>query len=151
MIVDTVKCYFEVAGTTSSEWRLYLPDGAVNWFAGPNIQEIEMHGTIGGADQCNGGTADASSEFDATHNAGCAFDNDPVGFQWAPSTANAPSWIRYTFPSTVDVVEYTVVSAGNPGPKKIQLQYWDGASWITVHDSGDLTWLNTGEMKTFTV
>lgn len=139
-----------VTGPTSTQWRVRLPRGSVSWTQ-PNIGEIEMLNAVGGTDQCNGGTADASSEFSGSFTAANAFDNG-AGV-WAPSTGNATCWIRYTFGSAVAVPSFTMLTPNaTTGPKQVILEYWDGAAWVITYDSGalsDLSW-SVSTTKTFT-
>lgn len=148
MVVNSYRV--AAAGTTSDTWRLNMPQGSGNGSFGPNIWEVELRATLGGTNQCVGGTASALTSFSGAYLPANAFDGTTSGNPWAPSTTSAATWLQYVTPGIIDVAQYTVFSSLNASPKQIQLQYWDGAAWVTVHDTGNITW-GTNETKTFNV
>lgn len=91
-----------------------------------SIGEIEMRATVGGADQCSGGTASASSVF-GTLVAANAFDNNNTT-RWG-SLTYIPAWVQYQFAAPVSVGQLLVRSpdAGNYAsgqmPREFQLQW----------------------------
>jgi hypothetical protein len=146
------------SGGTSDKWRILISEtqNATSW---PSINEMEMRATSGGADQCNGGTASASSTNpdppgSETRPASSAFD-DNFSTLWQGSTSARPQWLEYDFLSPVTVTEVSMtadnISVGPNGcPKTFDIQHWDGTDWVTewsVADSG--TW-TAGETKVFT-
>lgn len=139
---------------TSTQWRLLFPSGTTTnnptTSIDVEIYEVEMRATSGGADQCTGGTASASSEFSGSFVASRAFDNN-TGTQWASTNAgNNGSWLQYTFASAVAVNEVTVKGNPSTGPTSLRLQYYDGSTWQTyIESAGPLSW-SSGETKTFT-
>lgn len=125
---------------SSTQWRLYFPHSRTAANPATNVTtvvfyEIEMRGAIGGADQCNGGSADASSVGSGNGgSAANAFDNSDVTVFWSSSTGTigGAEWIRYTFPTAVTVEELRLFFYGqNNLPTEIDIQYWDGAAWQT--------------------
>lgn len=135
----------------ATEWRLRFPQGSISWTE-TNIWEVEMRPRWGGTDQCSGGAADASTIYSGGFAASNAFDNTLFGGSpWAPSTGNATSWLRYTFAAAVYVAQFTVSSSGAFGPKQIVLEYWDGAAWQSVHDTGTIASWGTNETRTYNV
>jgi hypothetical protein len=115
------------------------------------ISEIEMRATAGGADQCTGGTATASSAtsgFEAPN----AFDNSATT-RW--STAAGPNWIAYQFPSAVDVAEYTIQAhetLPSRSPRDWQFEYSDdGVTWTPIEDRYGVTGWTSGQIRTFTL
>lgn len=142
------------ASPTSTQWRLYFPSGAKTNSEGSAalaVREVQMRATIGGSDQCTGGTASASSEpFGASFNAAKAFDDTAARWE---TNAGAPSWLQYTFGSAV-AVEEVVIGTGDSvskGPSYFQVQYHDGSDWVTYFDSEEesfpLSWASTSEDK----
>lgn len=111
---------------SSAKWRLLVRE-TTNSAAWVGIQTLEMHATIGGADQCTGGTASASG---STGTSGNAFDgSDATVWQ---SGSNAVHWIQYEFASAKQVNEIKLKSnAASDAPADFSVQYWDGTVWKT--------------------
>lgn len=116
------------------------------------IAETEMRATAGGADQCAGGTASASSEFSGSFVAGNAVDNN-ASTVWSPTSTTG--WWRYQFASAVEVLEYTI--QGHPSSPTRDPRDWtlefsdDGTNWtVTDTRTGQTGWTN-GQIRTFTV
>lgn len=101
------------------------------------IYEIEMRATNGGADQCNGGTASASSAV-GTRPASNAFDNNTTSTaRWVSNNAATTShWIRYQFATPVEVVEFALWPAAIgtiPAGTTVKLSYSnDGTNWTVA-------------------
>ena len=103
-----------------------------------------MAATVGGADQCTGGIATASSGTAAN-----AFDNNTG--TWTSVTETSPNWIAYEFASSVGVGELAITCAdGTRAITAFSLQQYIGASWITVFSASGQTW-TSGERKTYTI
>lgn len=128
---------------SSTQWRLNFTaqQDATKPVA---TYEVEMRATSGGADQCNGGTASASSSFGGA--ASAAFDNDFSTTSWIASSNSMPQWLQYTFPSAVSVAELSItgqVLSNGSAPIAFDLQYWDGAAWQTARSfTSPATWTN---------
>lgn len=135
-------------------WRINVSanDGSINFLA---IAEVEMRASVGGADQCTGGTATASSN-DATTPPANAFDNSNSTV-WSTPNLTLSGWLRYQFASAVDVAEYTIrshpTSGGqNRSPKDFTLEWSDnGTSWTVADTRANVTGWTYGETKTFVV
>ncbi len=117
---------------SATYWRLRMPNNPNNLSL--QIREIEMRGSVGGADQCSGGTATSSSGTAAS-----AFDDSSVSLNGSGSYAE---WVQYQFPSAVEVVELSFqVAEGDYGPRVIQLQYSnDGTTWTAWAHWIGLSW-----------
>jgi hypothetical protein len=147
------------SGPTSTQWRFYFPDGDQG-YGNLQIVEAEMRAVSGGPDQCNGGTASASSYYNSTFVPSNAFDDlggsyygyGPGGAQWAAANSAVGGWLQYTFLSAVAVNEFTIfiTAATSSAPNRIILQYYNGASWVGVYDTGTLSW-SSSELKVFTL
>lgn len=128
------------SGPTSTQWRILFPTGNSRTAANPNllqVYEVEMRATSGGADQCSGGSASASTTF-AGSAASNAFDNN-TGTSWSASAAAYTDWIQYTFASAVGVEEVYIKHFDiNKCPSSVEVQYYNGSSWVTYFDSKPL-------------
>lgn len=117
------------------------------------IAEVQMRAVSGGADQCTGGTATASSS-ESGNPPSLAVD-DSVFSTWAALFSNTTGWWQYQFASAVDVVEYTIQgsnSVNERAPKDWTLEYSDdGSSW-TVADTrtGETGWTD-GQVRTYSI
>lgn len=137
---------------TSNRWRLHVT--ANNGRSAINIAELEMRIALGGADQCTGGTASASSEWDGsgTWSAAKAFDDDPATF-WSGASGAIPGWIEYQFGSAIEILEYTIQARADVtdgAPKDWKLEFYDGSSWQEYHSvTGETAW-GLSEIRTFT-
>lgn len=130
-------------------------NGNVNYVT---ICEIEMRGSVGGVDQCVGGTASATSWVNSLNVPELAFDNNP-GEKWASGfrpTAGAPQWIAYRFPGRVNVAQLAITGciAGQTdmAPRDFLLQRsFNGASWETIASIAGQTGWTPGETRLFTI
>jgi len=142
-----------------SYWRLYVlstEGGDVI-----RVQEIEMAATAGGADQCTGGTASASSVFDGTKVAANAFDG--TGAEWMAAATSAPNlggggwdeWVQYEFPTPVGVEEIRITASGstaNSAPYAFTLLGSnDGVNWTAYLRVFDEPVWTTNEQRTYAV
>ena len=138
----------------SSQWRIYITavQTAGNY---ATIKEIEMRATSGGADQCNGGNATASSynTLGTPFLPSLAFDNDTSNNSvWQAHGSSLPQWISYIFPNSVDVTEVTIMSWSTAGdaPKSFDIQYFDGTDWQTMWSETNVTGWTSNQVRTFT-
>lgn len=105
-------------------WRLVCHASTAS--DGLNIYEMEMRATVGGADQCSGGTASDSYHY-STSDASKAFNNSNSDAWQVETPASHPDvYIQYAFASPVVVKELAIlrVNAGLP-------------SWFTFYASDD--------------
>lgn len=134
-------------------WRVLVTSTNSGTLTG--IGECEMRATNGGADQCNGGTASASSQWSASYVPANAFNNNYAGNPWHSANGGGlPQWLQYQFPAPVDVAELVLQARAdgenNAAPKTFSLQWSDdGVAWTTLftHTTNG-TW-TTGEVRTF--
>jgi hypothetical protein len=140
------------SGPTSTQWRLLNGVPSVESRCG--YCEIELAATVGGANQCSGGTASADSvRTPGTEDAAYAFDGikNSLANNWRSNLIGANSWIAYTFASAVSVAHVRMwASYGGRAPVSFELQYWNGSAWVTVLNPTGLTWVDL-ENKNFTV
>lgn len=125
------------------------------------LSEIEFRSSLGGVDQCNGGTAIASSENASQTNgtgglAISAFDNNTTS-RWSTSPsdpiAQTTGWVGYLFNNPVSVTQYVIYGhAETPArnPKDWYLEYSDdGITWtIADTQTGQTNW-GLREIRTF--
>jgi hypothetical protein len=133
-------------------WRLnFTENNGDTSFLG--LAEVEMRGTVGGADQCTGGTATASTS-DATSPPANAFDNS-ASTNWQTVSGTLTGWLRYQFAAAVDVVQYTITARATSltrMPKSWSLEWSDnGTAWTSIETRENQTWPTAGEVRTFTV
>lgn len=130
-------------------WRLKITANAGDG-SFTAVGEIELRATVGGADQCSGGTPFASGSYnESTWAKGNAFDNS-AATAWLEEAL--VGWIGYKFASAVSVLEYTVQAPptnSTRSPATFELQWSDdGNSWAAADSRSGQTWTN-GEIKTF--
>ena len=120
----------------SQKWRVFISSVGSNGDAA--IAEIEMRDSLGGADLCSGGTPSASSQFSGSFSSAKAFDNS-TGSIWAATAGDVGSsgaWVEYQFPTAVSIVQIAITarsgSFSDQAPKDFDLEYWDGAAWVSV-------------------
>jgi hypothetical protein len=121
----------------------------------PGVAELKMYTSIGGTNQCTGGTPAASSEFGSSWIASKAFDADVSTF-WDAASA-PPQWVSYRFASAKDIVQYKITAPGGGNqinaPKSFTLEYSDGSGGWTVADTQTslANWAAGNEERTFTI
>ncbi|MBF0460589.1 MAG: DUF2460 domain-containing protein [Magnetococcales bacterium] len=133
-------------------WRVNFTASTSGSTIQVRFYEIEFRGTIGGVDQCNGGTASASHN---TSTANLAFNNS-AGDQWNNGGPSVPSWIQYDFGAgvTVDVAEIMFQPYNaSQCPTAFDIQYSDDGTSFTTKASWSLItsgW-QSGTQRTFAV
>lgn len=140
-----VGCGVGGGGPLSNQWRLRFPDAATY----PLAYEIEMRGSSGGADQCNGGTPTSSGNLFATPAE--AFDNNASTFHIA---TGADKWIAYQFMQPVSVAQISYSTMGTNSSYRVPtivLEYYNGTAWVEVAQWTGLTWTTDPETKVLTV
>jgi len=141
------------AGAAGTVWRIHVT--AVGGGGTIAICEVEMRASSGGADQCTGGVALASSTFQ-TSIANLAVDNNTSTstFFATHTYSPTPGWFAYKFPSAVSVAELTIKARDSSwqsqAPVDFTLQKWNGSGWDTMLTQTGLSW-SAGETKTFSV
>lgn len=142
----------EVEGTYFF-WRLNISANNASEFL--SVNEVEMRATTGGADQCNGGAAFASTILGGGFEAAKAFDNDPLSNWLSASSgvAQQSGWLKYQFPTAVNVAQYTIRSDQNitRSPRDWALERSvNNVDWVAVDSRSSITW-TAEETKTFTI
>lgn len=135
---------------TATRWRVSITDtegGGSTWYCA--AARVEMMTTRGGADQCSGGTAVASSE-NGTHVADDAFDTDSATYWQATSIAG---WIEYQFAATKAIKEVAITFptaiSKNYGPKDFTVEYHDGSKWVIAGTWREETERSAAERRTY--
>lgn len=132
---------------TSDKWRVYVTEDLQPGIYPTRFSEIEMMTTVGGTDQCTGGTASASSAGVGT--AADCFDNNTGTFLAFASAA--PQWVQYTFASPVKIVEFALTAFNGPRcAKAFYFQAYIGTTWVTVCSASNLSWTDY-ERKVYTI
>lgn len=135
----------------STRWRLNITanNGDANVL---ELCELQMMITPGGADQCTGGTATASSNYPG-YPPSNAFDDD-TDTAWITSWGTTTGWIEYEFASSKEIVQYKMRPRNaevDRAPTAWTLEYWDGDSWeVADTRSGETSW-TPGVFNTYTL
>lgn len=138
---------------SSTKWRILI----INLQGGLGhsnvaIAEMEMHSSIGGTDQCTGGTATASGNIGGGFEADKAFD-DNAATMWNSGTP-VGAWLQYEFASAKTIAEYSIKAREsflNDSPVAWQIEYWDGAAWQGVDlVLSEAAW-SASEVRTYAV
>lgn len=135
--------FSEKAYLTSTRWRIYATEDA-SYFQSSLVAEIQMMTSVGGADECSGGTPSASSGT-----ASNAFDNNIATY--CQFSGQSPQWIEYQFATSKKIIEFSVNSIqASRAIKSFYLQAYIGTSWVTVASISAQSWTD-GETKTYQV
>lgn len=134
-------------------WRLNLTAPVSGTAYG--VAEITMAIAAGGANQCTGGTAAASTSYSASYLPANAFDASAASF-WASAGGTAAEWISYDFGVgiTRDIVEFSFqnrpdgIPAQTPYTGALQ---WsdDNTTWTTTLNFTGSTSPTTSQIQTF--
>lgn len=134
----------------SDYWRINVTadNGNINLC----IAGLEFRATIGGADQCTGGTP-LSNEYVGGWPASNAFDNNPAT-AWASNLTNGTGWLGYAFAAPVSVEEISIrarADVANTAPKDFNIEYSvdSGVNWIIAKVFTDSIDWAAGEVRTF--
>ncbi len=133
-------------------WRVRFLTG--NGSALLAVSELQMRATPGGADQCTGGTASASSVY-STFTADEAFDDDTSSSSfWASNFEVAGAWLRYQFATPVEVQEIAIIERDTEptqAPRSGVVEWSDdGLAWTTAWTWETYTWRGQSEGRVFT-
>lgn len=142
---------YQVEFTALSEaphlyWRVNITSSAFGGNTG--FAEISMASSVGGSNQCSGGTATAIGH-DSSYEPDKALDsNASTSWNYASSTG----WWRYQFATAVQVLEVKITArldAPTTSPTTWDLQYSDdGTTFTTLKSFTAATW-TTGATQTF--
>lgn len=139
---------------THRYWRVYITESTSS--SGDNfirLYEVEFRGSVGGADQCNGGTASAS------HNSSTAyklFNNNEAGDYWLNGGPSEPCWFQYDLGAgnAVDVAELRILNGQYQAqaPKSFSLQWSDdGIAFTPIFSWSNITDWTGGVEKLFVI
>lgn len=130
-------------------WRIYMTASTSGSDMVLAFYEIEMRGSVGGADQCNGGTPSASHY---TENAYKLFNNNPSDY-WINYGPSADTWIVYDFGVgvAVNVAELRLLARNTyQSPTAFSLEYSeDGSLWNSAASWSGVTGWISGVEKLF--
>ena len=137
-------------------WRIYITanNGDASF---TSIAEMEMRLTAGGATQCVGGTAAASSSY-FNDNGSRAFNGSTLALNntWVTQSVAPPHWCRYDFGAGVtkqiqEVAIFPETGLLDRAPRDFDIQSSDDAStWETVKSFTGITgW--TAAWRTFSL
>lgn len=127
-----------------------------NGSAVTSVAELQMRATPGGADQCTGGTASASTEFNGTLTAAKAFDDTLTGDSfWASNGAYVDGqWLRYEFATPVEVQEIALferVGEATQAPRSGAVEWSDdGSAWTQAWTWSTYGWRSVSDGRVFT-
>jgi hypothetical protein len=153
---NLVKRTFTFSPITTAAIRVLVNNSLAGY---SRITEVEAWAPINVALASNGGVASASSTLDSGRAPSAANNGDRKGVHWGTdpttgsgwhdATSNAfPDWLQIDFSGSKTIHEIDVFSVqdnySNPvdpndtttftlyGMTAFDVQYWDGASWVTV-------------------
>lgn len=134
-------------------WRLNLTAPVSGTAYG--VAEITMAIVAGGANQCTGGTAAASTSYSGSYLPANAFDANATTF-WASAGSSAAEWISYDFGVgiTRDIVEFSFQNRPDGIPSQTPytgaLQWSDdNTTWTTTISFTGSTSPTTAQIQTF--
>lgn len=144
----------DAGGIAARRWRILIAESVNGSYV--TVAELSVRATIGGANQCAGGTPIASDSYDPSWNELMAFDGSN-STQWAKDTRYvAESWLGYYFAAPVECLQIAITAdngsfAGHAEPKDFSIQYSaDGVTWVTSWSvTGSIGW-SYGETRVFT-
>lgn len=151
----------EVNANAHRYWRLLITGNNGNALY-LEVTEVEMRATVSGSDQCDGGTASASSEINGSNAAAKAFDNlTGSSNKWLPATVptgGSPAWLKYDFGYPVIVAELAMISLYDTETtldaaiKDFTIESSDDdSSWTNRASPAAQTGWAAGEQRTFSV
>jgi hypothetical protein len=124
---------------SSTRWRIRVSVPGTS-YQGLLVARLEMATSIGGADECTGGTPTASS-VNQSHTADLAFDNQQTTYWQA---GGIPAWLEYDFATAKAIKEVAITQASgvtwDSAPGDFTVEYWNGTVWVVAgsfhHESG---------------
>jgi hypothetical protein len=147
MIADAINCFLAAAGGTNygthRYWRIFISQNSGD-ATSTQVQEIEFHSTVGGADITGSGTAMSGGSGSDTAAASNAFDNGTGGWQRSSATN---TWIGYDFGSAKTIAEFVITAPHTggqftQGPQSFTLDWSDdGTTWTTAASFTAYGWL----------
>lgn len=134
-----------------TEWRLYCTDNDASPWCG--IAELQLRSVSGGASVATGGTSQSDSVFSTGYLSSKAFDGSSTTSWTALDSVPYPHWVRYTFPSPVDIIEYAIRPSSDGAaltPKSFKLQCNDGlGGWVDCDTRTSVPAWTAGEIRAY--
>lgn len=136
-VIGTVVTFTKPSAVAHRYWRIRLDENQLGSGSTLGLAEVEMKDTVGGSDQCTGGTGSARTVFGGT-SAANAFDNNNTTIYSSSGGTNNCEWIRYDFGSgvTKDIVEVTIRGRD------------DSLHWMQMPKHG---WIESGDDKSYII
>ena len=120
-------------------WRLYMTESTSGSTMLISLYEVEFRATLGGVDQCNGGSVLASHADSTSYK---LFDNNSSSY-WVNGAPSQPTWFRYDFGEgeEVSVAEILILPRyASQSPKAFSLEFSDNdLDWSEVHRWQDVS------------
>ena len=108
-------------------WRVEITASDGGSFRG--IGEMELRGTVGGADLTTPATTiNSSSVVNGSNSAANAIDNNAASSGWLSQESTIAEWITVTFPEPVSIAQLSIIGPFNQigsSPRDFMLLYSD--------------------------
>ena len=130
-------------------WRIYITESTSGSTLLISLYEVEFRATLGGVDQCNGGSVFASHANSESYK---LFDNNSSSY-WVNGSPGEPTWFRYDFGAGqgVSVAEVRLLPRyASQSPKAFSLQFSDNdLDWSEAYHWQDISGWIGGVEKLF--
>lgn len=137
------------AASAADRWRIRIDakQNSGNW---TGVSELEFRASAGGADECSGGTAFASSSGGSNPVAN-AFDNN-TGTSWLTGNTSLGGHVGYVLPTAKSIVQISMTSpsTANDSMTGFTVQYWNSESWATQWAETSIPTWSATQTRTFT-
>jgi hypothetical protein len=127
----------------STKWRIYVTESNGGSWTG--FQELEF--MVDWVDQVDGTTILTSSPHYSGRPPSLAFD----GLSSVCTFSSLPCWIAIELPSSVEIIQYSILPESGRAPKTWHVDYWDGSQWVVADTRSDVTLWNTISPRRYTV
>jgi len=136
-------------------WRIRFIDQYSGSGGIVSASQLQVRATVGGIDQCIGGTAISSTilGMNDLYTPFRLFDND-VGTLWACATNEPFPWAGYLFASPVNCGQILLATSTSAvqSPRSFQIQKtYDGVRWITERTVIDEPTWGSNEARPYAV
>ncbi|UTC29064.1 putative tail protein [Brevundimonas phage vB_BpoS-Marchewka] len=134
----------EVKFGAHAYWRVIFHNtSTASWVT---AKELIFRAAAGGPQLATGGTASSSTAWPGQVAAN-AFDGDPLT-KWQNNGDNDGAWIRYAFPTPVEVNHVTLTVDSSRTATSLGVQYSDdGVTWITAWKDVRASWANGATLE----
>lgn len=108
-VIGTPVVFTKPGEVAHRYWRVRLDENFLGTGGTFAVSEVEMKDTVGGGDQCSGGTASARTTFSGWP-ASNAFADDGTTSAYSSSGGSEDcEWLQYDFGSNKDIIEVTLL------------------------------------------